>query len=179
MVVRAAVASAAEIENEVAKLAAPLAGGLIVAPDTFTAYRQTILASAAQHGVPAIHPYRQSVVEGGLMSYAPDTLDIFRRSATYVDRILKGEKPGDLPARRRRIEFGDSCHSTNLLGCSTGMSAGFSPCRILITKSALRRSASNSAKLYDIRPPTSVNDRGTVRSGQTVFKSKLGDDFGR
>ena len=100
VVVRAAVASAAEIENEVAKLAAPLAGGLIVAPDTFTvAYRQTILASAAQHGVPAIHPYRQSVVEGGLMSYAPDTLDIFRRSATYVDRILKGEKPGDLPAQ--------------------------------------------------------------------------------
>ena len=118
VVVRAAVASAAEIENEVAKLAAPLAGGLIVAPDTFTvAYRQTILASAAQHGVPAIHPYRQSVVEGGLMSYAPDTLDIFRRSATYVDRILKGEKPGDLPAQAPiKFEFVLNLKTAKTLG---------------------------------------------------------------
>jgi putative ABC transport system substrate-binding protein len=117
VVVRAAVASAAEIENEVAKLAAPLAGGLIVAPDTFTAYRQTILASAAQHGVPAIHPYRQSVVEGGLMSYAPDTLDIFRRSATYVDRILKGEKPGDLPAQAPiKFEFVLNLKTAKALG---------------------------------------------------------------
>ena len=63
------------------------------------AHRQTILASVAQHAVPAIHAYRQAVVEGGLMSYAPDTLDIFRRSAGYIDRILKGAKPGDLPAQ--------------------------------------------------------------------------------
>jgi putative tryptophan/tyrosine transport system substrate-binding protein len=84
----------------VGKLAAPPAGGLIVAPDTFTvAHRQTILASVAQHAVPAIHAYRQAVVEGGLMSYAPDTLDIFRRSAGYIDRILKGAKPSDLPAQ--------------------------------------------------------------------------------
>jgi putative tryptophan/tyrosine transport system substrate-binding protein len=118
VVVRAAVASAAEIENEVAKLAAPLPGGLIVAPDTFTvAYRQTILASVAQHGVPAIHAYRQSVVEGGLMSYAPDTLDIFRRSATYVDRILKGEKPGDLPAQAPiKFEFVLNLKTAKALG---------------------------------------------------------------
>jgi putative ABC transport system substrate-binding protein len=118
VVVRAAVASAAEIENEVAKLAAPLPGGLIVAPDTFTlAYRQTILTSVAQHGVPAIHPYRQSVVEGGLMSYAPDTLDIFRRSATYVDRILKGEKPGDLPAQAPiKFEFVLNLKTAKTLG---------------------------------------------------------------
>jgi putative ABC transport system substrate-binding protein len=118
VVVRAAVASATEIENEVAKLAAPLPGGLIVAPDTFTlAYRQTILASVAQHGVPAIHPYRQSVVEGGLMSYAPDTLDIFRRSATYVDRILKGEKPGDLPAQAPiKFEFVLNLKTAKALG---------------------------------------------------------------
>jgi putative tryptophan/tyrosine transport system substrate-binding protein len=118
VVVRTAVASAAEIESEVAKLAAPAGGGLIVAPDTFTvAYRQTILASVAQHDVPAIHPYRQSVVEGGLMSYAPDTLDIFRRSAVYVDRILKGEKPGDLPAQAPiKFEFVLNLKTAKALG---------------------------------------------------------------
>jgi putative ABC transport system substrate-binding protein len=62
-------------------------------------HRQAILASAAQHGVPAIHAYRQAVVEDGLMSYGPDTVDIFRRSAAYVDRILKREKPAYLPAQ--------------------------------------------------------------------------------
>ena len=100
VLVRAAVSSDGEIESEVAKLAAQPSGGLIVAPDTLTlTHRQAILASVAQHGVPAIHAYREAVVEGGLISYAPDSLDIFHRSAAYVDRILKGEKPADLPAQ--------------------------------------------------------------------------------
>jgi ABC-type uncharacterized transport system substrate-binding protein len=100
VLVRAAVSSDAEIESEVAKLAAQPGGGLIVAPDTFTlTHRQVILTSVAQHGIPAIHAYREAVVEGGLMSYAPDSVDIFHRSAAYVDRILKGEKPADLPAQ--------------------------------------------------------------------------------
>ncbi len=99
-VVRAAVGSKAEIESEVARLAAQPGGGLIVPAGTFTlAHRQAILASVAQHGVPTIHSYREAVVEGGLMSYAPDTVDIFRRCASYVDRILRGEKPADLPAQ--------------------------------------------------------------------------------
>ena len=97
---RAAVRSDAEIESELTKLAAPPQGGLIVAPDTFTLqHRQAIVASAAQHRVPAVYAYRQVVVDGGLMSYAPDTVDIFRRSASYVDRILKGEKPAELPVQ--------------------------------------------------------------------------------
>jgi putative ABC transport system substrate-binding protein len=102
----------------VGKLAAPPAGGLIVAPDTFTvAHRQTILASVAQHAVPAIHAYRQVVVEGGLMSYAPDTLDIFRRSAGYIDRILKGAKPGDLPAQAPiKFEFVLNLKTAKALG---------------------------------------------------------------
>jgi len=100
VLMRAAVGSDAEIEGEVAKIAAQPGGGLIVAPDVFTVvHRQAILASAAQHGVPAIHAYRQAVAEDGLMSYGPDTVDIFRRSAAYVDRILKGEKPAYLPAQ--------------------------------------------------------------------------------
>jgi putative tryptophan/tyrosine transport system substrate-binding protein len=99
-VVRAAVGSDAEIESQVAKLAAQPGGGLIVPAGTFTlVHRQAIVASVAQHGVPTIHSYREAVVEGGLLSYAPDSLDIFRRSASYVDRILKGEKPADLPAQ--------------------------------------------------------------------------------
>jgi putative ABC transport system substrate-binding protein len=114
----AAVTSAEEIESEVAMLAAPPGGGLIVAPDIFTvAHRQRILESVAHHGVPAIHAYRQAVVEGGLMSYAPDTLDIFRRSAAYVDRILKGAKPGDLPAQTPvKFEFVVNLKAAKSLG---------------------------------------------------------------
>jgi putative ABC transport system substrate-binding protein len=118
VVTRAAVTSVAEIESEVMMLAEPPMGGLIVAPDTFTvANRQTILASVAQHGIPAIHAYRQAVVEGGLMSYAPDTLDIFRRSAAYVDRIFKGAKPGDLPAQGPvKFEFVINLKTAKALG---------------------------------------------------------------
>jgi putative ABC transport system substrate-binding protein len=52
---------------------------------------------AAQHRLPAVYPWRYLVVEGGLMSYGPDVLDMYRGAATYVDRILKGEKPAALP----------------------------------------------------------------------------------
>ena len=75
-------------------------GGLIAAADVFiVGVREAILKSADQHRVPVISPYRQFVVEGSLMSYGPDTGDIFRRSSSYVDRILKGTLPGDLPAQ--------------------------------------------------------------------------------
>ena len=74
--------------------------GLIVAADPYIIrIRQTILQAAAQYRVPVISPYRQFVEEGGLMSYGPDTPEIFRRSASYIDRILKGESPGNLPAQ--------------------------------------------------------------------------------
>jgi ABC-type uncharacterized transport system substrate-binding protein len=73
---------------------------VIVPPDTFTVVnRETIMKSAQEHRLPMIWSYRQFVVEGGLISYGPDTADIFRRSASYVDRILRGEKPADLPAQ--------------------------------------------------------------------------------
>jgi putative ABC transport system substrate-binding protein len=54
---------------------------------------------AAQHKVPAVYGYRHIVVDGGLISYGPDWLDQFRHAAEYVDRILRGEKPGDLPVQ--------------------------------------------------------------------------------
>ena len=63
------------------------------------AMRGVILQSTKQHHVPLIAPYRQFAAEGGLMAYGPDTADIFRRSSSYVDPILKGELPGNLPAQ--------------------------------------------------------------------------------
>jgi putative tryptophan/tyrosine transport system substrate-binding protein len=94
------VRSVAEVELAVAKLGREPRSALIAASDAFIlAVRGAILKAADQHRVPVISPYRQFVIEGSLMSYGPDTADIFRRSAAYVDRILKGEPPGNLPAQ--------------------------------------------------------------------------------
>jgi len=94
------VRSVAEVELAVAKLGREPGSGLIAASDIFIlAVRGTILKAADQNRVPLISPYRQFVTEGSLMSYGPDTADIFRRSASYVDRILKGEQPGNLPVQ--------------------------------------------------------------------------------
>src|SRR5215475_12029343 len=87
-----------EIERGVTDLARSANGGLIVPASTPTiSHRKLIIALAAQHRLPAIYPYRFFVADGGLVSYGADSVDPFRRAAAYVDRILKGEKPGDLP----------------------------------------------------------------------------------
>jgi putative ABC transport system substrate-binding protein len=94
------VRSVAEVELAIARLGREPGSGLIAASDIFIlAVRGAILKAADQNRVPLISPYRQFVTEGSLMSYGPDTADIFRRSASYVDRILKGEQPGNLPAQ--------------------------------------------------------------------------------
>jgi putative ABC transport system substrate-binding protein len=94
------VRSAADVELAVAKLGREPGSGLIAASDLFIlTVRGVILKAADQYRVPVISPYRQFVIEGSLMSYGPDTADIFRRSASYVDRVLKGEPPGNLPAQ--------------------------------------------------------------------------------
>jgi putative ABC transport system substrate-binding protein len=96
----ARVRSDAEIDAAIAALAAAPVGGLIVPPDTYTlVHRELIMKAAAQHRVPVIYSYRQHVKEGGLMSYGPETADIFRRSAAYIDRVFKGANPGELPAQ--------------------------------------------------------------------------------
>jgi putative tryptophan/tyrosine transport system substrate-binding protein len=75
-------------------------GALIVAPETFTtANRDLIVALAAHHQLPTIYGTRQFPLSGGLMSYGPDTVDLARRAGSYVDRILRGEKPADLPVQ--------------------------------------------------------------------------------
>jgi putative ABC transport system substrate-binding protein len=69
-------------------------------PDTFTVvHRARIISAAARNNVPAIFWLSDFARDGGLLSYGPDPVDIFRRGATYVDRILRGEKPGDLPVQ--------------------------------------------------------------------------------
>jgi putative tryptophan/tyrosine transport system substrate-binding protein len=100
VVTGAEVGSEAEIEAAVAGLGAKPGGGLIVPPDTYTlVHRGLIVEAVRRHRLPAIYSYRQHVQEGGLMAYGPDTADIFRRSASYVDRILKGANPAELPVQ--------------------------------------------------------------------------------
>jgi putative tryptophan/tyrosine transport system substrate-binding protein len=90
----------AEVETAIAALAHEPGGGLIVAPDPFiNTHRGLIITLAERHRLPAIYSFRQYVTEGALMSYGPDTADIVRRSASYVDRILKGANPADLPVQ--------------------------------------------------------------------------------
>jgi putative ABC transport system substrate-binding protein len=94
------VRDASEIERTVTAFADRPNGGLIATASAPTAiHRQLIIALATRHKLPAVYPFRYYVKEGGLISYGPDTHDLFRRAAQYVDRILKGEKPADLPVQ--------------------------------------------------------------------------------
>ena len=94
------VRDADEIERAVTAFARSSNGGLIVTGSTLTAvHRQLIISLAARHRLPAVYALRYHATSGGLMSYGPDTIDPFRRAAGYVDRILKGEKPGELPVQ--------------------------------------------------------------------------------
>jgi len=100
-VTAAPVRNTAEVEEAIAKLGREPGGGLIVAPDAFTVvHHQLLIRLAQQHRLPAVYMYRTYVAEGALMSYGPDPYDNFRRSASYVDRILKGAKPADLPVQQ-------------------------------------------------------------------------------
>jgi putative tryptophan/tyrosine transport system substrate-binding protein len=94
------VGNAAEIDLTIAMLGREPGSGLIAPGDPFIVdQRDTIIKSTDKHHVPVISPYRQFVIEGGLISYGPDPVDIFRRASSYVDRILKGETPATLPVQ--------------------------------------------------------------------------------
>jgi ABC-type uncharacterized transport system substrate-binding protein len=89
-----------EIESGISEFARGTGGGVIVTSSTLAiGNRKQIIDLAARHRLPAVYPYRYFVTGGGLISYGPDQVDSFRRAATYVDRILKGEKPADLPVQ--------------------------------------------------------------------------------
>jgi putative ABC transport system substrate-binding protein len=89
-----------DLESAVAAFAREEGGGLVVVPTALNALqRHRIFAVAAQNRLPAIYAFRFYATDGGLMSYGIDTVDLFRRGASYVDRILKGENPGELPVQ--------------------------------------------------------------------------------
>ena len=91
----------AEIERAIDLFAHTPSGGLIVLPSGPTVvHRRLIIALAARHRLPAVYAFRQFVTDGGLMSYGVDLADEYRQAAAYVDRILRGEKPGDLPVQQ-------------------------------------------------------------------------------
>jgi putative ABC transport system substrate-binding protein len=95
------VRDAGEIEPAVAAFARSSNGGLIVTIGTLTdAHRDMIGTLATRYQLPAVYPFPFFVRSGGLISYGPDITDSYRRAASYVDRILKGEKPADLPVQQ-------------------------------------------------------------------------------
>ncbi len=94
------VRDAPEIERAVTSFARSSSGGLIVTPSPLAnRHRDLIIMLAARHRLPAVYAWRYYVTDGGLISYGPDSIDQYRRAAGYVDRILKGEKPADLPVQ--------------------------------------------------------------------------------
>jgi ABC-type uncharacterized transport system substrate-binding protein len=98
--VTAPVHSDVDIETAIMALGRQPRGGFVVIPDVFmVAHRAPIISAAARNNVPAVYGVSYFARDGGLLSYGPDPVDIIRRAATYVDRILRGAKPGDLPVQ--------------------------------------------------------------------------------
>jgi putative ABC transport system substrate-binding protein len=98
--ITAPVHSDAEIETAITALGREPGSGLVFIPDAFTTvHRAPIISAAARSNVPAVYWASEYTRDGGLLSYGVDRVDIYRRAATYVDRILRGEKPGDLPVQ--------------------------------------------------------------------------------
>src|SRR5258706_3792931 len=90
----------AEIENTITKLGGETGSGVALVPDNFTTvHRELIISLTAQFRIPAIYPYRYFAEAGGLLSYGVDAVDLFGRAAEYVSRILRGERPADLPVQ--------------------------------------------------------------------------------
>jgi putative ABC transport system substrate-binding protein len=114
----AAVRNGAEIERAISVVAEQPNGGLIVlASPVATVHRELIITLAARHRLPAVYPFRLFVSGGGLASYGVELLDLYRRSATYIDRILKGERPGELPIQAAtKFELIINLKTANTLG---------------------------------------------------------------
>jgi putative ABC transport system substrate-binding protein len=100
LLIPAPVHSDAEIETAIIALGRELGGGLVALPEVFMqAHRAPMILAAARNNVPAVYGDSVFARDGGLLSYGVDTVDSYRRATTYVDRILRGEKPGDLPVQ--------------------------------------------------------------------------------
>src|SRR5262245_46879642 len=114
----AAVRDTGEIEAAMSELGRKPGAGLVVPPDAFTIiHHAMIIELAARHRLPAVYAYRSFVAQGGLMSYGPDVYDIFRRTAAYVHRILKGARAADLPVEAPvKFEFVIKLKTARALG---------------------------------------------------------------
>jgi putative ABC transport system substrate-binding protein len=112
------VGDASDIESNVRAFSAAPRGGLIVTTGTvLQANRALLIALAARYGLPAVYPFRPYVVDGGLLFYGADVLDQFRRAAGYVDRILKGAKPAELPVLQpTKFELVINAQTARMLG---------------------------------------------------------------
>jgi putative tryptophan/tyrosine transport system substrate-binding protein len=123
-----AVRDAAEIERAMEQFGPAPNGGLIVLPNAVTtAHREVIVALAAKHRLPAVYPYRYFATSGGLASYGIDIPDLYRRAASYVDLILKGAKPGDLP-----VQFADKFEL--VINMNTAKALGLDPSISLLAR---------------------------------------------
>jgi putative ABC transport system substrate-binding protein len=118
--IAAEVRSAVEIETTMVELGAAPGSALIVLPDNFTSFhREFIISLAARLRIPAIYPYRYFVDEGGLLSYGVDVLDLFRRAPDYIDRILQGANPAELPVQGpKKFELVINLKAARALGLS-------------------------------------------------------------
>ena len=107
-----------ELESAVSAQAREPNGGLIVMPDIFmNVHRAEVTSLAARYHLPSVYPYRFFTEVGGLLSYGSDPVDIFRRAATYADRILKGAKPSELPVQAPvKFEFVINLKTAKALG---------------------------------------------------------------
>ncbi len=116
-----AVRDAAEIEPVIKAFAGEPNGGLIVLPSPITeTHRKQVVALAARHRLPAVYGFRSFISSGGLVSYGINTVEPFRRAALYVDRILKGAKPGDLPVQQpTKYELVMNLKTARALGLTT------------------------------------------------------------
>jgi putative tryptophan/tyrosine transport system substrate-binding protein len=106
-----------EIERAVTAFARASSDGLIVTSAGASGQRDLIIALAARHRLPAVYPFRFYVAAGGLVSYGPDFLEQYRQAAGYIDRILKGEKPADLPVQQAtKFELVINAETARMLG---------------------------------------------------------------
>jgi putative ABC transport system substrate-binding protein len=112
------VRSVADIEAAILDFARAANGGIVLPPDaTMITHRDVIIALTARHQLPTIYSFRADVRRGGLMCYGPDEGDLFRRAASYIDRILKGERPADLPVQApTKFELAINMKTANALG---------------------------------------------------------------
>ena len=144
------VRDAGEIERAVTAFASGLNGGLIVTGSALgLVHRELIATLAARHKLPGVYSSRAYVTAGGLISYAPDLIDQFRLAAGYVDRILKGEKPADLPVQApTKYELVINLKTAKALGITV-------PPALFAQASALQMSAFGAKRTW-VRPPVQV-----------------------